>query len=86
MSDYILEYADGDSRTITAETDAEAIRAALASFGPKAVTSEWEPSGDDCERLLIWASEEESENDDGQKAVAQLKTRSFRLSRPLTLL
>lgn len=78
MSRYTLEYTDGQVVKIVADNDTEAETAALARFGDAAVAAEqWDAGGtsDDgepIERLLIWETEEDSIDDPGAKAVAQL--------------
>lgn len=78
MSRYALEYADGRVSEIAADNDTDAEIAALARFGDDAVAADqWDADGtndygEQMERLLIWESEEESINDPGAKAVAQL--------------
>lgn len=78
MSIYALEYADGRVTEIVADNDTDAELAAMARFGEDAVAADqWDAAGvnDDgkqCERLLIWESEADAENDPGAKAVAQL--------------
>ncbi len=79
MTTYVLNYAgSGAVSEIIADSDTEAERIALEQIGDDAVAAEqWDSDGtnDDgrpMERLLIWATEDESVNDDGAKAVAQL--------------
>ena len=78
MGKYALEYADGRVTEIVADDDPAAELAALARFGADAVAADqWDADGlnDDglrCERLLIWACEDDARNDNGAKSVAQL--------------
>lgn len=79
MTTYVLNFAGGGQVSeIVADNDREAAREALARIGDGAVTAEqWDAAGanDDgqsMERLLIWATEADSNNDDGAKAAAQL--------------
>lgn len=79
MTDYALEYTDGQVSDIVADTDQEAIAAALARFEPEAVAAEaWDNAGSDednrqRERLLIWADDNDMVRDgDGSQAVAQI--------------
>ena len=78
MSNYALEYADGRVSEIVADTDTDAITAALDRFDEGAVVADqWDADGQDHEyrpreRILIWSSEEDSENDSGATAIAQL--------------
>ena len=78
MSIYGLEYADGHVTEIVADNDTEAEASALARFGDEAVAADqWDADGqnDDgqpMERLLIWETEEEADNDPGAKAIAQV--------------
>jgi hypothetical protein len=78
MAAYTLEYADGRITEIVADDDTSAELAALACLGDDAVAAEqWDADGHDddgcrCERLLLWASEEDAEGDDGARAVASL--------------
>ncbi len=78
MTDYALEYADGRVTEITADNDTDATRAALDRFENGAVAcDQWDVNGfndadESCERLLIWESEDDSIDDGGAKAVAEL--------------
>jgi len=79
MSKYALEMADGSGISeIVADNDTDAEAAALARFGEEAVAADqWDADGtnddgDPMERLLIWDSEEDSIDDPGANAVAQL--------------
>lgn len=66
MTTYTMQWANGrPSQTIEAKNKAEAESAALSLAGSGAVAYDW-----DANRLLIWASEADSVNDDGQNAIA----------------
>jgi hypothetical protein len=68
-----IKYSDG--RILDAASEEEAIEILTEEY-PEMVTceNEWEPNNADGseERLLVWRSEEESENDGGQNAVAEI--------------
>lgn len=68
-----IKYANG--RMVEVETEEEAMEILSAEY-PEMVTCEngWEPDNADGtrERLLVWENEEESENDGGQNAVAEI--------------
>jgi hypothetical protein len=79
MTYYVLNYAgSGAVSEIVADSDMEAARIALDLIGGDAVAADqWDADGqnDDeepMERLLIWACEEDSRDDPGAKAIAQL--------------
>lgn len=79
MSNYALNYAGtGAVSEIVADCDADAEQQALDLIGEGSVAAEqWDADGqndvgDLMERLLIWACEGDSINDDGAKAAAQL--------------
>ena len=79
MSKYVMNYAgSGATREIVADNDTEAELIALRLIGPDAFAADqWDSDGvndDDqpMERLLLWDCEEDSVNDDGGKAVAEL--------------
>lgn len=81
MKRYVLSYSgSGATSEIYANSDADAIRqAATLVGGEPVVCDQWDAdgsNGDDepCKRLLIWADEGSSENDDGANAIAQLLT------------
>ncbi len=77
---YTLEYADGRASDIVADTDREAVRAALArvDIDGAVVADDWDQAGWDDEqrpqeRLLIWASEADADPfDSGSKAIAEI--------------
>jgi hypothetical protein len=80
---YSLSYFNGSSEVIEAADDDDAQEAALAMITvdhPFAVAADqWDDDGwlDDepQKRLLIWASQADASNDDdGEKAIAQLET------------
>lgn len=78
MAFYELFYVDGQKHEIDADNDADAEAEALAIVGADAVACEqWESAGwsdddDQIERLLIWECEEDSIDDPGVNAIAQL--------------
>lgn len=78
MSQYAIEYTDGRVTEISASNDTEAESTAMDRFGDDAVICDsWDQAGtnddgEQCWRKLIWASEEDSDNDPGDKAIAQL--------------
>ena len=78
MTTYVLEHANGAKQTIEAEHDADAASEALEIIGDDAVAAEqWDADGtnDDgepMERLLIWATEADAQDDPGANAVAEL--------------
>lgn len=81
MKSYTLNFAGtGATSEIFAKDDQDAIsQATLVIGGDPVVCDQWDSDGindDDqpCKRLLIWASEEDADNDDGANAVAELST------------
>lgn len=75
---YVVNYADGSTSEIWAQSDADAINQALAL--PRiagAYVGDWQEDGtdDDGETVwacLLWESEEESQNDPGASAIAKI--------------
>jgi hypothetical protein len=82
MQSYTLNLTSGGQCTeFFAQNDTEAERIALERLGlPDAVACDqwdaagWNDADEPCKRLLIWETEEDSENDAGQKAVAEIQT------------
>jgi len=81
MGNYVLSRCDGSVVEIAANNDQEAIDSALARLSEEYpdvfACDTWDQDGvsdDDepMERLLVWATEEESINDDGGKSVAEI--------------
>lgn len=78
MSRYALEYRDGRVTEIAATTDGEAESMACRRIGGDAIIADdWDwtgidDDGNDHFRALIWESVEDSIDDDGAKAVAEL--------------
>lgn len=65
MSTYKIQYRNGD-----ASEEATDLSAAYAGIQAEFPDCHIEQCGD---RWLVWATEEESENDDGSKAVAEIR-------------
>lgn len=80
MAKYTLEYTDGSCTDLVASNDAEAERVALDHVGGSAYACDWDADeinddGVPGRRLLIWACEEDSIDDDGGNAVAAVTCR-----------
>ena len=74
MTTYELIHVDGRATT-EHETEPDAYGAALLIYGDEIVTGDWEGFSRgrrEFERKLIWPNEEASENDGGQRAVAEI--------------
>jgi hypothetical protein len=61
------------------DTEAEAVAARMLARDGLVFCDQWDADGvndDDepCKRLLIWASEEDAENDAGANSIAQIET------------
>ena len=75
---YVVNYADGSTSEIWATSDADAIQQVLAL--PRladAYVGDWQEDGTDDDgktvwACLLWASEEDSENDPGAKSIAKI--------------
>ena len=66
-----INYANG-SRSVECDSEDEA-RTILDSQYPDAVyCDQWDADGPGHERLLVWASEEDSIDDAGQRSVAEI--------------
>ena len=82
MRSYTLNIAGtGECSELFAENDTEAERIAEGMLGRDSLVfcDQWDADGvndDDepCKRLLIWANEEDAENDAGAKSIAQIET------------
>lgn len=83
MQSYTLNLAGGGQCTeFHAANDAEAERIAMERLSdyPEAVAcDQWDAAGwngdnEPCKRLLIWETEEASEGDAGQNAIAEIQT------------
>jgi hypothetical protein len=82
MKSYTLNIAGtGECSEFFAENDTEAERIAEGMLGRDGLVfcDQWDADGvndDDepCKRLLIWANEEDAENDAGAKSIAQIET------------
>lgn len=79
MTNYVLEWSDGRTSEIIADSDSLAIREACDLIGENAVVaSEWDQAGQNDDdltnwRLLIWRDDAVAKLDaTGAKAVAQL--------------
>lgn len=71
----IREWLDGDSEAI------DFVESVLSERGhdiTEVVSGDWDADGEDddgnqCERMLFWASEEDAENDSGAKSICELR-------------
>lgn len=81
MKSYVLNMAgSGATSEIYADNDDAAIEQVKTILGSEIVIcDQWDADGhndddEQCKRLLIWASEEDADNDDGKNAIAELST------------
>ena len=71
MTSYTIEWTDGRVEDIIADDDRQAVRTAKTIIGIDAVFGDWDQRQDG-DRMLIWETEAEANNDSGSNAVAQI--------------
>jgi hypothetical protein len=70
---YDIRYRNGDRADMAVISLEHAEEICRDRFGPQVVIhDEWEPSGGNLERRLVWANEDDAENDVGANAVAEI--------------
>lgn len=65
-----IRYGNG-RHAATAATEAEA-REIIAGDYPDAAYSDWQDDGETTERRIVWASEDDANDDDGGRAIASI--------------
>jgi hypothetical protein len=70
---YTITHSNG-TRTTEHDTETEARAEVERVYGPDVVYQEdWQSDGPDSERLLVWLTEEDADNDPGANAVASIR-------------
>jgi hypothetical protein len=83
MQSYVIEFEDGGISEGHFENDTQAVawvESVLEHHGydpDELVSGDWDADGknddgEQCYRMLFWASEEDSENDSGENSICQL--------------
>lgn len=69
---YEIRHANGAATTRHETEDEARIEVERVYGGGCYILDEWQTRSPDAERLLVWPDEASSENDDGQRAVAEI--------------